>query len=122
MFDALMKNPLIVALPPVLSVVFGFLLSRVIELVPTFAAWWNKQSNEYKHAYRGWFGLVLALVLVVFGYFSQLLTVDLGSVADWLVLVAAVLISWLLFVGSAEGTYRATEANLPRKQPGWVGE
>lgn len=122
MFDALMKNPLIVALPPILSTVFGFLLSRAVELIPKFASWWDKQGDEYKRAYRGWAGLVLSLLLVVFGYFAQLVKIDLGSLADWLVLVAAVLISWLLFVGSAEGTYRATEANLPRKQPGWVGE
>lgn len=120
MFDALMKNPLIVAFPPILSTVFGFLLSRAIELIPSFASWWSAQSNTYKIAYRGWSGLVLSVLLVVFAYFAQLVHINLTSVADWLVLVAAVLISWLLFVGSAEATYRATETTLPRKQPGWV--
>ena len=52
MFDALLRNPLVLALPPALSVVFAFLLSRMIELVPKFAAWWDKQANEYKKAYR----------------------------------------------------------------------
>ncbi len=122
MFDALLRNPLVLALPPVLSVVFGFVLSRAVELVPSFAGWWDGQPNDYKLAYRGWAGLVLALLLVVFGYFSKIMTFQVDTLADWLILVAAVVISWLLYVGSAEGTYRMTEAGLPRKQPDWEAE
>jgi len=119
MFDALLRNPLVLALPPVLSAAFGFLLSRVVELVPSFARWWDVQPDEYKLAYRGWAGLVLALLLVVFGYFAEIMTFQVDTVADWLILIAAVVISWLLYVGAAEGTYRATVDSLPRKQATW---
>jgi hypothetical protein len=121
MFDALLQNPLVLALPPALSIAFAFLLSRLIELVPKFAAWWDKQANEYKLAYRGWSGLVLSVVLVIFGYFTEFVTFEVGTVKDWLVLVGSVLVAWFLFVNGAESTYQFTKANLPRKQPQWAG-
>ena len=122
MFDALLRNPLVLALPPALSIAFAFVLSRLIELVPKFAAWWDKQANEYKKAYRAWSGLVLSIVLVVFGYFTEFVTFEVGTVKDWLVLVGSVLVAWSLFIGGAEGTYRITEPKLPRKQPEWTSE
>ena len=122
MFAELMRNPLILALPPVLSMVFAVLLSRLIELWPAFAVWWDIQADEFKIAYRGWAGLILATVLVVFGYFSGFIEFETGSLEAWLILIAAVFISWLLFVGGAEGTYRLTAASLPRKQIGWHDE
>lgn len=121
MFDVLMQNPVITLLPPLLSVVFGIILSRTIELVPKFAVWWAKQSDVYKRAYRGWAGLVLSVILVVFGYFTDMIQVSLASASDWLVLIAAVIISWMIFIGSAESTYQLTVRNLPRKQAGWSG-
>ena len=121
MFDALLRNPLVLALPPALSVVFAFVLSRLIELVPKFAAWWDKQTNEYKKAYRAWSGLVLSIVLVVFGYFTEFVTFEVGTVKDWLVLAGSILVAWSLFIGGAEGTYQITKDNLPRKQPQWAG-
>ena len=119
MFAELLKNPIVLALPPVLSVVFAFLLSRLVELVPAFAVWWDAQADEFKIAYRGWAGLVLATALVLFGYFSGYLEFATDSLEAWLILIAAVVISWLLFVGGAEGTYRITAPSLPRKQVGW---
>lgn len=120
MFDALLNNPLVLALPPIISVLFGFLLSRAVELVPAFAVWWDKQTDQHKLAYRGWAGLILSILIVVFSYFAQLLELQVASLADWLTLIAAIVISWLLYVASAEGTYRATVATLPRKQSEWT--
>ena len=122
MFAELVRNPLVLALPPVLSMVFAFLLSRLVELWPPFAVWWDAVAPEYKIAYRGWAGLVLATVLVLFGYFSGFIEFEVGSLEAALILIAAVVISWLLFVGGAEGTYRLTAASLPRKQAGWHDE
>lgn len=121
MFDQLLQNPLILALPHILSVVFGFVLSRAVELVPSFATWWDPLPNDRKIVFRGWVGLGLAVALVIFGYFSGMITISLVTLTDWLVMIASVIISWLLFVGGAEGTYRLTEANLPRKQSDWEG-
>jgi hypothetical protein len=119
MFDELMQHPLVLALPHVLAVVYGFVLSRVIELVPSFAKWWDKQPANYKLAYRGWAGLILSVIVVAFTYGAGLAEFQAQTVADWLILVAAVVISWLLYVGSAEGTYQATKDRLMRKQPNW---
>jgi hypothetical protein len=117
MFDELLNNPLVLVLPHVLSVVFGFLVSRTVELVPAFSRWWGPLPDHEKLAFRGWAGLVLAVILVTFGYFSGLIELELTTTAEWLSSLAAVLISWLLFVGGAEGTYRLTKDNLPRNQP-----
>ena len=116
MFDALLRNPLVLALPPALSIAFAFALSRMIELIPKFASWWDKQSDQYKLAYRGWAGLLLAVLLVVFAYYTKMVAFEVVTAQDWLVLIGAVVISWLLFVAGAEGTYQVTKANLPRKQ------
>lgn len=121
MFDVLMQHPLVLALPNIVAVVFAFLLSRAIELVPRFARWWDPLSDEYKIAYRGWCGLAISIVVVVFSYFAGLAEFQLATLADWLILVAAVVIAWLLYVGSAEATYRATKASNPRNQPNWKG-
>ena len=104
MFDALLQNPLVLALPPALSIFFAFLLSRMIELIPRFASWWDKQTYQYKLAYRGWAGLLLAVLLVVFAYYTEMVAFEVVTVKDWLVLIGAVVISWLLFVAGAEGT------------------
>lgn len=116
MFDELLKNPLVLYLPQVIPVVVGILLSRIIELVPKFARWWDRQPDEYKYAYRGWAGLVVAIALVAFAHFAGLYQFDLGTVADWLLLAGAIIVAWVEFLGSAEGTYQVTRNRLPRKQ------
>ena len=121
MFEPLLQNPLVLAFPPILSIVFSFLLSRLIELIPGFAIWWDKLTEQTKYAYRGWAGLILSVVLVMFAYFAKLLTLDLSTPAAWLVLIASILISWLTFVGGAQSTYQVTKSSLPRKQAEWTG-
>jgi len=115
MFDDLLKNPLIAYLPGVLSVVVGILLSRVIELVPKWAHWWDEQPDEYKYAYRGWIGLAVAILLVAFAYFAGYYQAPLATTADWLVLIGSVIVAWVMFLGGAEGTYSLTYKRLPRK-------
>lgn len=119
MFDVLLQNPLVLILPNVVSVVFAFLLSRAIELVPKFARWWDAQPDNYKIAYRGWSGLAISIIVVLFVYFAGLTQIPLHTLADWLIFIAATLISWLLYVGSAEATYQLTKETLPRKLPNW---
>ena len=115
MFDELLKSPLVIMLPGVLNAVFAFLLSRIIELVPAFATWWDKQPDEYKYAYRGWAGLALAVIVVAFGFFTNLLTLDLSTAPGALLVIGSIVVGWLLFVGSAEATYTATVNKLRRK-------
>lgn len=122
MFDSILTQPLVLYLPQAIAVVVGILLSRVIELVPALARWWDQQPDEYKYAYRGWVGLAVAVVLVAFSYLTGLYGAPLETPADWLLLCASVLIAWIDFLGSAEGTYQLTRSSLPRKRRGLGGQ
>ena len=99
-----------------LNVVFGILLSLAVELFPQFAVWWDAIPNAYKRAYRGWLGLLLALVIAVTLSVMGQLTFDLTTAAGVLTAALQIATAWIGFVFSGETTYQTAAPVLPRKQ------
>lgn len=115
MFDQIMSDPMLLVLPSIVSTVFGFLLSRAVELYPPFYKWWDALDYDSKIAYRGWAGLLIAKVVVIFGHFSGAHRLSLNSTEEWLAIAFVILYSWLTFVGTSESTYNFTKKNSTRK-------
>ena len=104
------------ALLTALNVVFGVLLSLVMELFPGFAVWWDAVPNAYKRAYRGWAGLVLAVVIAAVLSVLGQLTFDLTTATGVLTAALQVATAWIAFIFGGEATYQTAAPVFPRKR------
>ena len=96
------------------SAVYGGAFSAFVELVPGVQGWWDKQSNEWKRAYRAYAGIVVVAVLAALHFLAG---VDFGLGADFDVhTVIWLVLAWYSFAGTSEISYQVAGPFLPRKR------
>lgn len=111
-----MNTTLVPVLVPVITLCASIVLSLLIELLPGFARWWDTVPAAYKRAYRGWAGLLIAVVASIVLYVLGELALDLTTLQGWLQAVLNILTAWVAFALGGETTYASAKPYLPRKQ------
>jgi len=101
------------SLSPLVTTIFGIIVSLLVEQVPVFARWWDGLTNDVKKSYRGLAGLVITVILAVLHY-TQLVDLGLGSTIS-VIGIMTLIMSWVQFVLGAEVVYQLVGKLMPRK-------